>query len=438
MTLTLRSLATKRRNVLFLLSTLMLISIFSSGQLVLAQESGQVQRLRSGYDNVPEFGGPNSVGRTLKEDDVEGSELEGFKKFFEPYFGFKEWMNKEYGLAFSFDYTTMYQGASDSLEEDTAAGGIFRFYGSWTLLGRDSGNTGSLIYKVENRHRLGTDIVPTDLGFEIGYVGFTAPIYANYDWSLTNLYWQQKFNNDRFNIVAGIVDVTDYLDIYGLINPWTAFSNLAFLTDPTIPAPNQGLGAAFGVMATDNIYAVAGLADTNGDPTKPGDMFDSFFSDNEYFSHIEIGWVSSYDRRYFNNIHVTAWHADERMAAATPDGWGVALSATKIIDDKWMPFLRVGYAEDGGALYERSVSTGIGRYWSDTKNLLGFGLNWSRPSESSFGPNLDDQWTAELFYRWQVAQQIAITPDVQFLKNPAYNPAEDKIWVLGLRGRLNL
>jgi porin len=419
-----------------LLSAAMLLVALLSGETALAQESGQVQKSQSGYENVPDFGGPNSVGGTLKEDDIQGSEFEGFKNFFEPYFGFKKRMNKEYGLAFSFDYTAMYQGASPSLGEDNAAGGIFRFYGSWTLLGRDSGNTGSVIYKIENRHRLSTDIPPKDLGFEIGYAGFTAPIYANYDWGLTNLYWQQKFNNGRFNILAGIVDVTDYLDIYGLINPWTAFSNLAFLTDPTIPAPNQGLGAAFGVIATDNIYVVAGLADTNGDPSKPGDMFDSFFSDSEYFSHIEIGWASSFDRRYFDNIHVTAWHADERMDAAIPDGWGAAFSATKFIDDTWMPFLRVGYAEDGGALLERSVSAGVARYWSDTKNLLGFGLNWGRPSESSFGPDLDDQWTAEFFYRWQVTQQIAITPDVQFIADPAMNPAEDQIWIFGLRSRL--
>lgn len=417
-----------------MLSAVMLI--FSTVQLVMAQESGQDQKTRSGYENVPEFGGPSSVGGTLKEDDIEGSEFDGLKAIFEPYQAFKERMNKVYGLAFSFDYTTMYQYASESLGEDNATGGIFRFYGSWTLLGRDSGNTGSLIYKVENRHRLSTDIPPKDLGFEMGYAGFTAPIYANYKWGLTNLYWQQKFNNNRISILAGVVDVTDYLDIYGMINPWTAFSNLAFLTDPTIPAPNQGLGAILGVMPTDNIYLIVGLADTNGDPSEPGEMFDSFFNDNEYFSHIEIGWVSSFDRRYFDNIHVTAWHADERVATITPDGWGVAFSATKFIDDKWMPFLRFGYAEDGGALYERSVSTGIGRYWSDIKNLLGFGLNWSRPSENSFGPDLDDQWTAELFYRWQLTPSFAVTPDIQYIVDPALNPEEDQIWMLGLRARL--
>ena len=411
----------------------------TSGQAA-EQESGaapgQAAQSRSGFEDVPEFGGPSSVGAQMKKDDTVKETVfrfDGLQRTLKPYFDWKARVNEKHGLAFSFDYTAMYQGASDSLGEHNAAGGIFRLFGSWTVLGRESGNTGSIVYKVESRHSLGTDIAPKDLGFEIGYIGFTAPIYADYDWSLTNLYWQQKFNNDRLSIIAGQVDVTDYLNIYGLINPWTAFSNLAFLTEATIPSPNQGLGAALGVMASDNIYVVAGLADANGDPTDPGEGFDTFFDDREYFSHLEIGWVSSFDRRYFDNVHLTAWHADERVNAATLDGWGLAFSATKFFNDTWMPFLRLGYSKDGGALWERSVGAGLGYYMAGRRDLLGLGVNWGRPSESSFGPGLDDQYTTELFYRLQFSPNFALTPDVQWIIDPANNPDKDQIWVLGLR-----
>jgi hypothetical protein len=49
---------------------------------------------------------------------------------------------------------------------------------------------------------------------------------------------------------------------------------------------------------------------------------------------------------------------------------------------------------------------------------------------------LDDQYTAELFYRLQVAQNVAITPDIQWVINPALNPEGDSIFVFGIRGRL--
>ena len=117
---------------------------------------------------------------------------------------------------------------------------------------------------------------------------------------------------------------------------------------------------------------------------------------------------------------------------------GAGFSATKFIDDKWLPFLRVGYAEDGGAMWERSVSTGIGYYITETRDLLGIGLNWGRPAESDDGPDLDDQYTAELFYRLQLSPNLALTPDIQLIIDPALNPQEDTLWIFGFRARLTL
>ncbi len=187
-------------------------------------------------------------------------------------------MGEDYGFSFGFDYNALFQAASDSLGEDTAAGGVFRAYGSWTLVGKDSGDTGTLVYKVENRHRLGTDIAPKDLGAEVGYAGLTAVTFSDIGWALTNLYWSQRLLKNRLAFVTGIVDTTDYVDVYGLVNIWTDFSNYAFTTDPTIPAPNQGLGAAVWVMPTENIYILGGIADANGDPTDTGEQRSIRFS----------------------------------------------------------------------------------------------------------------------------------------------------------------
>ncbi|UCH23201.1 MAG: carbohydrate porin [Deltaproteobacteria bacterium] len=397
----------------------------------------QSQKTKSGYQDESGFGGPSSTGAQLEEDNLEKVPLlrfPGIDQALEPWFDWKGRLNKDYGLQFGFDYTALYQGVTDSPGEDSAAGGIFRFFGNWTLVGHGGDNSGSIVFKLENRHRLGTDVAPQDLGFEAGYLGIPGTAFSDYRWGVTNLYWQQRFREGEFNFIAGVVDVTDYIDIYGLTNPWTQFQNLVFLTNPTIPAPNQGLGAAFGAMTTDNIYVVGGLADANGDPTEPGDWFDTFFNDHEYFYHLEVGWVSSFARRYFDNIHLTAWHVDERDEVQVDDGWGLAFSATTFINDKWMPFLRAGYSDDGGALLEASISAGIGYYMSDSRYLLGFGVNWGRPPDSG----LDDQYTAEIFYRLQLAQNLAITPDVQLIIDPALNPDENTIWVFGLRARLAL
>ncbi len=398
----------------------------------------------SATEEAPEFGGPNSVRGTLREDERPREtvfRLKGLDRQLKPYFDFKERLHSEYGLAFGTDYTGLYQYADKSLGRDSAAGGIYRLFADWTLVGKDSGNTGALVVKVENRHRLST-IVPQDLGFEAGYAGLTGVPFSNYrsnrDWGLTNFFWRQRLAQGRVSFVAGWVDVTDYLDVYGMINPWTSFTNLAFLTSPTIAAPNQGLGVSLAFMATDHIYVIGGLADANGDPTDPGEGFDTFFNDREYFKHIEVGWTSAQQKLYLDNVHLTLWQADERDDAQVLDGWGATFSAATFIDDKWMPFLRAGYAHDGGALWEKSLSTGLGYYWRGRSDLLGLGLNWSRPSDTAVGPDLDDQYTIEAFYRLQLTPRLAVTPDVQLIIDPALNPDENRIWVFGLRARLAL
>lgn len=396
---------------------------------------------RSGYEEVPEFGGDRNVGARLKEDDKVKETVfrtDGLQRTLKPYFDWKAALNENHDLALGADYTGLWFSASEDIGgDDSGESGNLRLYGSWTPVKTAAGGTGSLVFKVEDRHAY-HDRPVSGLGFETGYVGLLGPPFNDSGTLLTNLYWMQKLNEGRTTVLGGVIDVTDYLDIYGLINPWTHFSNLLFSTGSgTIPAPNQGLGAAVGTFLGDSLYAVASVVDTNGDPTDLGDSVDSFFDEREYFKHIELGIVSSFEERYLNNSHITVWQADKRDAAGVDDGWGVNLSWAKLLDEAWMPFLRAGYSDDGGALLERSISAGIGHYMSRNGDLLGFGLNWGEPS-SDFGAGLPDQYTAEFFYRIQLSQNFAITPDLQYVKDPALNPGEDSQWYLGLRARLSL
>ncbi|NIQ95360.1 MAG: hypothetical protein GWN87_15030, partial [Desulfuromonadales bacterium] len=57
---------------------------------------------------------------------------------------------------------------------------------------REGPFAGSLVYKVENRHRLSSEIAPQNLGFASGYQGIPGTAFSDYDgWGVTNLFWQQ-------------------------------------------------------------------------------------------------------------------------------------------------------------------------------------------------------------------------------------------------------
>ena len=392
-----------------------------------------------GQSNQASIGGPSSVASQIQSDEkprqseVDAQETSGHR---DPYVTFKERMKADHDLVFALDYNMLVQHTNASLGEQGAAGGTLRFFGSWTLLGQETGYPGSIVFKAENRHRLGTDIAPQALAGEFGYAGLTAVPFSAAGTLLTNLYWHQSLHENKVAYIAGIVDVTDYVGVYGLVNPWTDFINLAFSTDPTIPSPDQGLGVAVLWRMAREFYVLAGVADANGDPGDPLNSIENFFDEGESFKHLEVGRYGSWDTRIEDNIHLTLWQMDERTDAGIADGWGAAFSFSKKIDEQWLPFLRLGYADGSGSILERSVSGGFAHYSSGEKGVFGIGLNWGRPNRETFGPDVHDQYTVEAYYRMQVVDRLAVTPDIQLIKNPALNRDDDFVWVAGLRARL--
>lgn len=393
---------------------------------------------KSSFADIPEFGGPSSIGADLRERDRVKDPwltLDALDRTLEPWFGWKGELNERLGLSFGFAYNALYQAASESAgTEDAAAAGIFGFKGSWTLFGRGTDRTGSFQWNVGHLHGLGTAIAPADLGFESGYLGIPGTKFsAPDDWALVTAAWRQDIIPKKLILLLGFQDPTDYIDVYALENPLTAFQNLVFTVNPTIAAPNAGsLSAVAGGYVTENIYYMLGLADANGSPTSPS--FSTFADQREYFYHAEIGLVPSMEDFILDRITLFAWYQDERQEEGVEQSEGLAFTFTKYIDDKWMPFLRAGYSDGNASLLNETVSIGLGRYFSEDGDLLGVAGNWGRPADST----LSDQYTGELFYRVQLAQNLQLTPSVQLLVDPALNPDADQIWIGSVRARFTL
>jgi len=90
------------------------------------------------------------------------------------------------------------------------------------------------------------------------------------------------------------------------------------------------------------------------------------------------------------------------------------------------------FESDGAApLMNKTATAGLIHRFHKS-DLVGLGFNWGDPSNDT----LRDQYSSELFYRFQFSQNLAFTPSVQLLIDPALNPSEDQIWVFGLRARL--
>ena len=373
--------------------------------------------INSGVVFAANFGGPEQVNNRIAED-------KGDREL-----PLKEQLAAE-GIDLAVDYTAVGFKLSDTVgtADDHAAGGMVRLYGSWKATGN-----GSLIWKIEHRHSY-TDTAPIFIPCNAGVSALEVPPFSDQGGRLTNLYWKQSFNDKNATIVAGFLDVTDYVDVYAVASPWTGFMNFAFSTGAASMAlpGDAALGIAGATMIGKNFFVIGGVTDMESDPTNPLDGFDSFFNDNHYFKSIEFGWTSAKEQIYVDNIHITLWDADESVQLGQAADSGFNLSASKLMG-AWLPFLRIGVADKGSLIgVDTSVSAGFARYGlGGESNTLGAAINVANVVGAT-----DDQVTLEAFYLMKLTAFWEITPDIQIVQNPANNPTEDQVMILGLRTRL--
>jgi porin len=393
--------------------------------------------LKSNYDNEEGFAGPGSTVRLLEEDDVEKKPVVRWQAMIDalkPWFEKKKQLNEASGLQLSLAYTMTAQKASDTLTgEDTGVTGIFRVSGKWELANRGKKNKGSLVFSIDNRSKYG-DVAAADLANEIGYIGPTAVIFGDTGTVLVDFNWQQFLNDGNSGLLVGRYDPSDYLNILGYANPWTTFQNLNVLLDSSVAYPDVGLGAGIGHWFNAYWYSVAGFNDANARLEET----EVYANGSEFFKFAEVGWSPSREERYLSNIHLTIWDVDERVDDGIDDARGMTFGANYTRDETWMLFGKLGWSDvdapNDPQIYEKSATFGALYYFVDRSDLAGIAINHGELAAVGLG----SQTTGEIFYRLQFAQNLAITPSIQILKDPALNNQESTITIFGLRLRLTL
>jgi porin len=383
-----------------------------------------------GYAAGGGIGGPTSVPAQLKSEQATGPNYRfpGFDQLLQPWLRIKNRLAEEHRFVVGGDYNVLYQDISESLTgNEEAAGGIFRVYGDWTFFGEQDKTSGSLIFKGENRSRLGTEIPPSDIGFDAGYLGIPGTLFNDNDWFLSNLYWEQALFG-RVGVVIGRLEPDSFIDVAGYANPYISFQNLSILINNTIPLPDVGLGAVLGVTFQDQWSIKGGVYDASGTQAS----YQPFSKGGEFFTHLELSWAPSRAERYLREIHIAGWHVDRRQHAGVPESYGVAVAGNWAFDERWMPFFRAGWSDGEAPLMNRAVTGGIMRYCADRGDLTGIGVSWEDPSDRA----LREQKSIELFYKLQLAQNLAVTPSLQVLIDPALNPNTNTLTVFGIRGRI--
>ena len=377
----------------------------------------------------------------LEEDEATVRRPARFPSLLGPWFEWKRQFQQDTGLGIGGSYGIMWQNYSSSLiSEHNAVGHKFTLIFDYPLLNRGSPNALWFDVVVEDRRPLGTELVPTLAGIGAGSIVPTAASWVDFSLGFTQFYLRQNLFNNRFQYAIGKLFAPNFINAYPFFDDNRQFFNQTFSVSPTIAAPLRGFGMVGAVFPFENsgFYVQSGIYTANSKDT--GFTIDTFFDEREYFYHLDIGWsglarsavpINARGPMDTDNFHIILWNKD-KQENGPGQADGIAFNANKLIGGNVMVFLRGGWSE--GWFTDRHLTTGFGwRPANAPSDLFGVGVGWSRPTNRL----LREQYTAEVFYRFHVTPNFAVTPDLQYIKDPALNPTENDLWVAGLRLRLS-
>jgi carbohydrate-selective porin OprB len=142
-----------------------------------------------------------------------------------------------------------------------------------------------------------------------------------------------------------------------------------------------------------------------------------------------------------NNLSISGWYRNAQ-SDGTPEAVGIAGNANYMVGANHNVFLRGGW--NNGSLFRGFLTGGFAwRPPGAPSDLFGAGFGWASPTNPPQlpvpvppGVTLRDQYTWEVFYRFHVTPNLAVTPDFQWIVDPTLTPAESHLFAFGLRTRL--
>lgn len=330
------------------------------------------------------------------------------------------------------NYTAVLQHASTAAYGPRdAAGGDLDFFGRWQALDETARWPGFVYFQTELRHRY-TTIAPATLGSSIGALLGTTTTFNTQDFSLVQLYWDHGSNDDGFRYRVGKMEPALLYDAGRYVSDNYAFLSQAFSDTAPMALPAAGLGVVAAAYPTKLLYVLAGLHDANGRKGTSG--FDTL-GRGEFFYAVELGVVPKAGEVGEGTYHVTVWHVAAREEAGVPSGRGVAVTFEQELGPRgrFVPFLRYAYGDGADLPVRQLLAAGLGveEVFGQSHDLAGIGIAWGRPTDRS----LRDQFVIEAFYRIHLTPQLHLTPDIQLIVDPSNAPAEDTVWIFGLRLR---
>ena len=301
---------------------------------------------------------------------------------------------------------------------------------SWTLLGRETPDTGRLVTTVEYRYNMGSQ-PPSALSRQIGTLVPVTNGFNDRGWVIRDAYWIQRLFKAKLRILIGRGYASDYVGATWMQNVNNSFVNRHFSANPSIPFPGHGPICGISLRPTDQFYITGGVSNAYGQATQNG--FDTLFNQWSLFSFTEAGFTPTFHGLGSGRYAFGMWHMDARGLTGLPSDSGFNASIDQNLGERLQTFVR--YAYTGGKLTNvktlAQVGFGLSGSIGRKEDLTGIAYSLATPLNSGS----KNESVIEIFHRFQLSQNSQFSLGMQLIANPGNAQASSSEGIVYARFR---
>ncbi|QID18258.1 carbohydrate porin [Nitrogeniibacter mangrovi] len=177
--------------------------------------------------------------------------------------------------------------------------------------------------------------------------------------------------------------------------------------------------------------------------TQDGATFGRSFTTPLYIGQVDLGSRAGGKE---GTYRLYAWHNGryEGFDGSKDKNVGFGISIDQQITESLTLFGRYGHTLSGKVSFDRALTLGgelAGTGWGREDDGLGFAWGWLRSARDFRRAAVADygheargaEQVAELYYRYAVNEQLALSPDLQLIHRPGADPDADSIYTFGVR-----
>lgn len=355
-----------------------------------------------------------------------------FSTFGDAYTSFKNDLQKDYGIDFSFDISYMGQRGAPS-GKNSSMQTIYYPSLTWNIFNNHYGSgTLNMAYNSVKYGGISAEKLGNRLGTITDINDYNTPSY-----SFDELYFDYQLNGD-FNwltLALGQFPLYNFDGSAYNSNQQVNFINYALSQNASSTYPTASLGAYIQLTPGNEFsFAFGGQDATNitGSSIKTNNLneehYTSFasFTYSPTFSQLGSG---QYSILLYNQPGV-------KQQPETTNGW--SLNFSQNIGEKFNIFARIngvsGHTADInqsyvlGAVYNNPLDR-------NPLDQIGLAFAYNKIDEDAVGSKLthNSEKIIETYWAWGISKWMTITPDIQFYIDPAENPKSDYATVFTLR-----